>query len=144
MKYFWLWGELSGMEKVIRINNQGERTAQRYITLQSFPQDYILVDLAAAGEVSSQEVKSLHDNLQELSNKCEKLMIVHATGTEYSFPAQRDLWNLPSVKKVAFVLQERNSRTAIECMIVVAANKKAHVQIFFEQSDAEEWLCEDG
>lgn len=131
------------MEKVIRINNQGERAAQRFIRLRGYPQDYIQIDLTAAGEVSSQEVKALHASLEELSNGCAKLMIIHASGTDYSFPAQRDLWNLPSIKKVAFVLLERNSRTAIECMIVVAANKNAKVQIFNGKSAAEEWLCED-
>jgi hypothetical protein len=128
------------MRKVLKVRSCQSQPDGGSIAVEDSSEGYVVVDMTMAGEVSSSDVEEIHTMLRMECSQAVNLLIIHSPGTDYSFAAQRNLWNIPWLRRVAFVLTHRSSQSAIECMIAIAANKSAHTRIFNHVDEAKAWL----
>ena len=98
------------------------------------------MDLKNASSRSGEQVDAFHKILELSGAKPKYFILIHDSDVDYSFDAQRILWNLPYIERVAFIIQNHILIGTVDSIKLVALRKDIEMGCFYNLEEAEDWI----
>lgn len=108
--------------------------------LEEYPIRYMVLDLSIQEQVGKEHYEEFHNFFSSRNESIENLLIIHGCESSYSFDAQRSLWDLSSLRKVALLAPNLRSVEILEAMRKFSKNEKTETKVFTEQEKISQWF----